>query len=101
LREHALRNLQALGSEDRQTAAIHPRVGVPHAHDDPAYPGLDQSLGTGGGAAVVATGFQGDIRSGSAGIFALGVRIPKGHDLTVGVACPGMRATTDDAIVFD
>ncbi len=53
--------------EALQPSACNQGVGVLHCHHHPADPGLNQGIGTGGGAAMVATGFQCDIGRGPLG----------------------------------
>ena len=77
-------------------AAGHHRIGVHHPRHHPPYAGVDERLGTRGGAAEVAARLQIDVERGAAGRVA---RLPERHHLRVIVAGPGMIAAPHDAAV--
>ena len=54
------------GTQPGQPLARHLRIGVFHGGHHPRHAGLDEGVGAGGRAAVVAAGFQGDVGGGAA-----------------------------------
>ena len=91
-------DFDAGGAEAADTGTRNLGIGIDSGGDDAVNAGIDEGVGAGAGAAMVATRLEGDVGSGAAG---LGACLEEGDDFGVVEVVVEVGAFADDGVVAD